>query len=255
MIKLEIHPHFRGLIRPLGDEEYNQLEANILAEGCRDTIKHWRGFIVDGHNRYEICRKHDLPYKVQKLGFSTHKDALIWIINNQLGRRNLTEATKARLALEKMDLLKEKASGNRTKIGCTPVHRHKAAAEDAGISITKLYKYMRIYEIGEPKLLRQLENGEIKVSKAYNDLRSCRASDYKLVVSEKTVDEWYVNDSRLDITNSHCASLFLGNIERLNRRYQFITNKAAYLSPGDELERIQRRLMRQEEVAWGMLES
>jgi len=254
VIKLEIHPHFRNLIKPLSDDEFKQLEENILANGCRDTIKHWRGFIVDGHNRYEICQKHSLPYRIQKLGFGTDKDATLWIINNQLGRRNITEATKVKLALAKMDLLREKAKENRTKVGCKPVHVHKEAAKDAGISVTKLYKYMKIYEIGEPRLLQQLESGEIKVAKAYNDLRACRNSEYKLVVAEKTVDVWYESEPTGDITAPAYERSFASNIEKLTLGYKYLMGKAEHISQGEERLLVKRRLLKQREAVMEMLE-
>ena len=57
---LKIEPQFKNLIRPLQRKEYLQLEQNILSEGCRDPIILWNGVIVDGHNRYEICMRHQM---------------------------------------------------------------------------------------------------------------------------------------------------------------------------------------------------
>ena len=51
---------FQQLIRPLTSEERKQLEANIVADGCRDPITVWNGIIIDGHNRYEICHNHNI---------------------------------------------------------------------------------------------------------------------------------------------------------------------------------------------------
>ena len=70
-IKLKIDKEFKTLIRPLSPKEYEQLEANILADGCRDPIVTWHGYIIDGHNRYEICRKHNIGFKVKEMSFET----------------------------------------------------------------------------------------------------------------------------------------------------------------------------------------
>src|SRR5690606_40306141 len=57
---LRIDPEFRSLIPPLTDDEYAQLEKNIVAEGCRDPLIVWNGVVVDGHNRYDICVRHGI---------------------------------------------------------------------------------------------------------------------------------------------------------------------------------------------------
>ena len=80
---------FQQLIRPLTSEERKQLEANIVADGCRDPITVWNGIIIDGHNRYEICHKHNIPFNIHKMNFDSREDVIQWICANQLGRRNI----------------------------------------------------------------------------------------------------------------------------------------------------------------------
>ena len=91
---LQIDREFRNLIRPLHRAEYLQLEANIMSDGCRDPIITWQGVIIDGHNRYEICHRHDIPFAVEEMEFSCREEAIAWICANQLGRRNITEETR-----------------------------------------------------------------------------------------------------------------------------------------------------------------
>ena len=61
---LKIDEEFRTIIPPLTAEEYGNLERSLRMEGCRDAIRVWDGVIVDGHNRYEICRRWNIPYNV-----------------------------------------------------------------------------------------------------------------------------------------------------------------------------------------------
>ena len=91
---LKIEPQFKNLIRPLQRKEYLQLEQNILSEGCRDPIILWNGVIVDGHNRYEICMRHQIPFAVIEMDFACKAEAIAWICANQLGRRNISEETR-----------------------------------------------------------------------------------------------------------------------------------------------------------------
>ena len=81
---------FKDLIPPLTDEEYKQLEANILSDGIREPIMVWGDIIIDGHNRYEIAQRHNLPFETKNKDFADETQAKLWIINNQFGRRNLS---------------------------------------------------------------------------------------------------------------------------------------------------------------------
>ena len=90
MKKITVDPEFKSNIPPLSDEEFAQLEKNILADGCRDPLVLWGQLIVDGHNRYVICTRHGLPFATVQKEFASRDEALDWTDANQLGRRNLT---------------------------------------------------------------------------------------------------------------------------------------------------------------------
>lgn len=115
--QLKVDIDFKNLIRPLNREEYAQLEANLVLDGCRDPITAWNGTIVDGHNRYEICNRLHIPYAVQEISFDGREEATIWICANQLGRRNITEETRRYLIgrqyeAEKVVGFRRNANGN-----------------------------------------------------------------------------------------------------------------------------------------------
>ena len=100
---LIIDPRFKNLIPPLQRTEYLQLEENLLADGCRDPLVVWRGTLVDGHNRYEICMRHRIPFSVTEVDFYCREEAIAWICANQLGRRNLSEGTRKYLIGKQYD--------------------------------------------------------------------------------------------------------------------------------------------------------
>src|ERR1017187_5481918 len=93
-----IDSEFHSLIAPLKPEERRQLESNLLAEGCRDPLVMWRGTLVDGHSRLEICTRHHIPYRTSTIELPNREAALLWIESNQLGRRNLTPDQRAAIA-------------------------------------------------------------------------------------------------------------------------------------------------------------
>ena len=135
MRNLKIDIDFKKLINPLSEEEFKQLETNIKAEGCRDSIVVWKNFIVDGHNRYNICEKNNIDFNVIDKIFKSKEDAYDWIINNQLGRRNITDFQKIYLRGLQYEREKKKATGfsDRVLSGGDNAHRQKTADKLAAI--------------------------------------------------------------------------------------------------------------------------
>ena len=89
--ELQVDNDFESLIPPLTDDEYTCLEQSILAEGCRDPIITWNGIIIDGHHRFKICKKHKIDFQTVQKEFASRDEVILWMIQNQLGRRNLSE--------------------------------------------------------------------------------------------------------------------------------------------------------------------
>ena len=89
---LKIDPEFSAQILPLSFEKLQQLEMNMIRDGkLTDPIIVWNKTILDGHNRYNLLKKLSfIEYEIKEMEFSSRQEALIWICNHQLGRRNLT---------------------------------------------------------------------------------------------------------------------------------------------------------------------
>lgn len=92
--QLTIDREFRDLIRPLMKDEYRYLESTLISEGCQEPITVWKGIIVDGHNRYEICTRLGIPFDTRERHFDNREEAIIWICARQLGRRNISDETR-----------------------------------------------------------------------------------------------------------------------------------------------------------------
>ena len=99
--EFRIDKEFNALIPPLAAGERSRLEENLIAaNGARDPLVVWDGVLLDGHNRYDICNRLGLPFKTTTLKekIETRDDAKLWIILNQLGRRNLPPIDRIGLA-------------------------------------------------------------------------------------------------------------------------------------------------------------
>ncbi len=110
--KLQVDPNFKSLIRKLSKQEYQELEKSILSEGCRDPLVLWNGVLLDGHNRYRICKKNNIPFKTVQLSFEDRLEARIWILKISLSRRNLSLYDKAQIGLQLEPLISKKAKQN-----------------------------------------------------------------------------------------------------------------------------------------------
>ena len=75
-VSIDVTKELSDFIIPLGQGEFQQLEQNIIEEGCRDPLIVWengnKNILVDGHNRYKICKKHGVAFKTKKMSFSAN---------------------------------------------------------------------------------------------------------------------------------------------------------------------------------------
>lgn len=95
-MQIVIDEGFRSQLDPPDPVERSFLEQSILADGCRDKLVVWheKNILLDGHNRYEICTTHKLPFEVEYLSFETREAAEDWIDKNQAGKRNCSPEQK-----------------------------------------------------------------------------------------------------------------------------------------------------------------
>jgi N6-adenosine-specific RNA methylase IME4 len=125
---LVIDPEFKELIPPLSDDEFNQLEANLLRDGCKEPLTVWDGILIDGHNRHRICQRYRIKFKVDEVKFKTRDHAMAWIDERQLGRRNLDDDKRAMVADDLVQRLSKIAVVDQRKIaGAASARARKGA--------------------------------------------------------------------------------------------------------------------------------
>ncbi len=124
----------KAYIDPLTPDEYESLERSLLAEGCRDALVLWGEILVDGHNRYGLCQKHGLPFNtVQNTRFQSMEDVHLWMIEQHLGRRSVSDYQRGVLALRKRAILGARQQAQREAEAATraAAARQAASAEDS----------------------------------------------------------------------------------------------------------------------------
>lgn len=183
--ELKIDEELRDLLPPQTEEEHRILEESILKDGCIEPIKTWNDYIVDGHNRYEICEKYNIGFEEYVYGYENKQQAINSMLENQLGRRNLTDVQRIIITEKYRGLFEKQAKENLKTTGinvgnkgCSnsnnlidkPIDTKKELAKIAGVGIEKYYRTNKILKADDKEIKDKLIKGEITVNKAYRTL-------------------------------------------------------------------------------------
>jgi protein gp37 len=179
-MNLIIDAEFKSALPPLSKEEYDLLESQIIQDGCRESLITWNGILIDGHNRYEICNKHGYSFETDDMFFDSREDVLIWIYQNQIGKRNLTDYSRVEVALKLKDAIAKKArdrQGTRTDIVeiFPPSDTGKTRDEIgslAGVSGKTVDKVEYIQEHAPEEAKEQLRTGSISINKVFEETKA-----------------------------------------------------------------------------------
>jgi hypothetical protein len=127
---IQIHPELQSFFRALSTEELADLEALVLREGMTEPLYVWKGqnILLDGHHRYMLCQKHDLPYTTTEIEVENLDAAKLWMIKHQRGRRQWTDSEIAYYMGTRYEL--EKKQGQRRDLTCGQnVHKSEKTAQ------------------------------------------------------------------------------------------------------------------------------
>ena len=197
---MQIKQEFKDLIPPLTKEEFKQLENNCMSEGIREKILTWNGFIIDGHNRYEIATRWDLDFETESKHFDNEEAVKEWMILNQFGRRNLSNYQRSVLALELEDVFsnkaKEKQKGGQGGVllkqnsaEAKPIETRKELSKVASVSHDTIAKVKKIQEKAPEEVKAKLRTGEVSINAAYKEIKKEeKKAEYKEKVLQERVE-------------------------------------------------------------------
>ncbi len=178
---ITINEDLRAYIDPLTEDEYTALERSLLAEGCRDALVLWGDLLVDGHNRYGICQKHSIAFNtMQNTTFKSIDDVHLWMIDNHLGRRSVSDFQRGVLALRKKEIVSarvaqthvQQAPAESTKSDSSaqsdnePQLTREAVARAARVSSATLGQIEKIQKTAAPELVGAVKSGVISINAA-----------------------------------------------------------------------------------------
>lgn len=216
--KYRIDPELNTVLPKLSEEDYTALEKSLLTDGYKGApIMIWDGVIVDGHNRYEICNKHNIPYEVKNIDFENKEEAMRWMVRQQIGRRNLTPMQRISISEKYRPFCEKEAKANQSKAGKeygnggTKLTENLPQASDTGKKernpttdkkladianvSEKTYRMgTKILNSGNEELIQQAIDGEISINKAYNKLKASQKKE-----SEKKQDNIIPSDTKSEL--------------------------------------------------------
>jgi len=177
--ELTIDPELKSLLPELTQEERWHLEMDLLDRGCLSAIATWNKVIIDGHNRYELCTKNNIPFEITELTFSSKDEAKYWMLKNQLARRNLTPIQRAEIVLKYKPIIAEQAKQNLRHRAKPSQELEKVDSMDtmkilggmAGMSHESLRRAERIIEQQDESVMERLRNGSTTINKEYAAIR------------------------------------------------------------------------------------
>ncbi|SFO04968.1 hypothetical protein SAMN05443579_101443 [Variovorax sp. PDC80] len=188
-MNIVVNEELKAYIDPLTPEEHEALERSILTEGCRDALVLWGDVLVDGHNRYAICQRHGLPFQtVQNTRFQSIEDVHLWMIDQHLGRRSISDFVRGVLALRKKDIVTERRARTASVSSATtdadtptssaassddasvpppaPLNSREAIAKAARISSTQVQMIEKIQKQAAPEVVAAVKSGTISINAA-----------------------------------------------------------------------------------------
>ena len=203
--ELKINETLERVMPPLQELELKLLTESLLKEGCRDKLVVWNGTIIDGHNRYRICREHNIPFSYKEEEFDDEAAAKMWIISNQIGRRNLSAFVKCELVLPMEAELKaeaKKRQGQRNDLknivpsltrSEKPKNSRETLSNLAQVSHGTFDKAKQLINGADEETKTKLRNGEITINKAYQELMDRQKKAETPVIKKESSTESFTD--------------------------------------------------------------
>ena len=245
-MNIKIKKEFKQLIPSLTTEEYKQLETNCIEEGIREKILVWNEYIIDGHNRYEIAQNNNLEFKTESKSFNSEDEVKIWMLDNQFGKRNLSDAQRYLNRKEKRKLLKKQGEqifkeksvfkGNQytaplSIIDNEPKHNtQKIIADELGWSTGKVAMADIVFKKATPEIEEKVLKNQITINQAYKEIKKEEKVNLIKTTKEERQD---VNKNQAIIYNESCID-FLQRFE--NNSVDLLLTDPPYSTDLDNVE-------------------
>ncbi len=204
--KIQIDEELKDLLPRLSEDDSNSLTQSLIENGFDQKfgrIKVWfpedndgTGYIVDGHNRYKICRKNDIElsdYCFEPVYFDSKEDVIKWMLENQLARRNLQTIQRIAIAEKYRPIFEKQAKERQSEYhgnqydkkrevpqNFVEVQNRKKQDNETNAKLAKMadvnretYRQAkRVLDSDNEEVKRRVLSGKTSISAGYRELRN-----------------------------------------------------------------------------------
>ena len=214
----EVLPIFAELLPPLTEEQFSLLEADLLKNGCyTPIIVNENLTVIDGHNRFRICEKYGIPYRMAVFSFTDDLEAKQWALNTQKSRRNLSINELCKIALKLRPEVEARAKANMSAGGgdqkseaaksglatlpnpISSVDTRKELAATVGVGERTMGKAMKIEDEAPQVVKDAVDNEDISIHQGYAITRQVTklpAAEQELAAEQAVAQEIAKHDKR-----------------------------------------------------------
>ena len=188
---LKVNADYDAILPKLSNEEYEALKESIKSEGQHyKIVVNSEGTILDGHNRWKICKELGIEPKWEIKQFVLPLIEKKFVIESNLRRRQLNDFQKAELAKplvpieEELSARTQVSKSQKGKKGFQPVlpsnegsidrHEREATAKVAktvGLSTATFDRALYVSEHGDEETKQRLRNNDLSIGGAYKKIK------------------------------------------------------------------------------------
>ncbi len=188
----ELLPPHPGTVLKLihdGIEEKREVQPGIA----------WKGILVDGYVRYDICKELGIPFEITEMEFETEEAAKFFKISNQLLQRDMTIFHRCEIVYpfenfiaEQVEKQRRKAISEYRQNGKISAERHCSEDKDTGTIVAGYAKTSRrmwfrakaLIENADEEAKELLRTGKLKIYPTYLRLKAGESLIPKAASSE-----------------------------------------------------------------------
>ena len=220
-----MYPHCNEL-----DKWITESEECWVCKDCDYTknTHEINSILMDGHNRYEICAKNNIGFDVSYKYFTDSGAAKLWMIDNQNGRRNLTDGWKYQLTQSKKEILLEVGKNAQARkpidsvmstIDKTNHNTRDTIASDLGWSAGKVAMADKVWKEATQEIKEQVLANTLTINQAYQSIKDDKSYGG---IARKIQALAIPTQAEQNETNAKEMAVNLGDVYLINKKHKLI---------------------------------
>ncbi len=200
---LKLYQELRDLLPRPSDMVLSLLRKEIKEKKIVPPLITWKGILIDGYIRYDICKESGIPFECKEMEFDSMEEAKFFKIKTQLMQRNMTVFQRCEIVYSFENFIAEQVERQRCKAiseyrqnNETYAKRHWSENRDTGTILAAYAQTSRrmwfrakaLIERADEEVKELLRTDKLKIYTAYLRLQNGEPIIPKATSSEDDVD-------------------------------------------------------------------